>query len=265
MFSVIIPLYNKELSIRNTLQSVLDQTFTDFEIVIVNDGSTDSSVAVVEEFTDSRIRLIHQENQGVSAARNRGIQEATNQWVAFLDADDLWMDDHLKTLYKMTQKHPEEKVFATSYIRSNQDFSNSTNNSIRIIENYFTEALKGHFVWTGVICVNKEVFDEVGNFNINICRGEDLDLWARIGREYKYILSKKITSIYKIDSENRLTGNKSNYHQSILSTIKLKGKEGDERKYLRNMLRKRIVTNVKHLDLKEIIIIIFKHNIELLR
>lgn len=265
MFSVVIPLYNKELSIRNTLQSVLDQTFTNFEIVIVNDGSTDSSVAIVEEFTDSRIRLIHQENQGVSAARNRGITEATYEWVAFLDADDLWLEDHLSTLADMIDQYSEEKVFATSYIRSNQNLLDSSDSSVRIVENYFTEALKGHFVWTGVMCIHESIFDCIGVFNTKLSRGEDLDLWARIGREYKYILSKKITSIYKIDSENRLTGSKSNYHQSILSTIKLKGKEGDERKYLRNMLRKRIVTNIKHLDLKEIIIIIFKHNIELLR
>jgi glycosyltransferase involved in cell wall biosynthesis len=83
MFSVIIPLYNKELSISNTIQSVLDQTFQNFEIVIVNDGSTDNSVKEVEKFDDKRIRLIHQENKGVSAARNRGIEEAKYEWIAF--------------------------------------------------------------------------------------------------------------------------------------------------------------------------------------
>lgn len=83
MFSVVIPLYNKELSIGNTIQSVLDQTCQDFEIIVVNDGSTDNSAAVVEAIEDDRIRLIHQENQGVSAARNRGIEETRGEWVAF--------------------------------------------------------------------------------------------------------------------------------------------------------------------------------------
>src|SRR5699024_6424946 len=101
MFSIVIPLYNKELSITNTLQSVLNQTFTDFEVVIVNDGSTDNSVEKVEAFNDPRIRLIHQANAGVSAARNKGIEEANYDWISFLDADDLWMENHLSILKNM--------------------------------------------------------------------------------------------------------------------------------------------------------------------
>src|SRR5690554_5521626 len=104
MFSVVIPLYNKELSISNTIQSVLDQTFQNFEIVIVNDGSTDNSVKEVEKFDDKRIRLIHQENQGVSAARNRGIKEARYEWIAFLDGDDLWEKEHLEE-YEIGRAH----------------------------------------------------------------------------------------------------------------------------------------------------------------
>ena len=90
MISVVIPLYNKEKQIKRTLQSVLTQTFQDFEIVIVNDGSTDNSTIEVEKIKDSRIRLIHQENAGVSAARNKGIEEAKYELIAFLDADDEW-------------------------------------------------------------------------------------------------------------------------------------------------------------------------------
>src|SRR5690606_18820867 len=120
MFSIVIPLYNKEQSVTNTLQSVLNQTFTEFEVVIVNDGSTDNSVEKVEAFNDPRIRLIHQANAGVSAARNKGIKEANYEWIAFLDADDLWMEDHLQVLNQMIQEYPEYKVFCTSYIRSNQ-------------------------------------------------------------------------------------------------------------------------------------------------
>lgn len=203
MFSVVIPLYNKELSIRNTLQSVLDQTFTDFEIVIVNDGSTDSSVAVVEEFTDSRIRLIHQENQGVSAARNRGIQEATNQWVAFLDADDLWRKVHLETMREMINKYPVDKIFTTSYIRSHERLPDVHGHDIAIIENYFTESIKGNFTWTGVICIHQSVFKEVGNFNVRLNRGEDLEMWTRIGRKYRFIKSNHVTAIYRVEAENR--------------------------------------------------------------
>ena len=91
MISVVIPLYNKEKQIKRTLQSVLTQTFQDFEIVIVNDGSTDNSTIEVEKIKDSRIRLIHQENAGVSAARNKGIEEAKYELIALLDAKtNIW-------------------------------------------------------------------------------------------------------------------------------------------------------------------------------
>lgn len=101
MFSVIIPLYNKESQIKKTLESVLNQTFKDFEIVIVNDGSIDKSIEVVESFDDNRIRIINQNNSGVSQARNRGIIEANRKWIAFLDADDLWKPNKLEKYSKI--------------------------------------------------------------------------------------------------------------------------------------------------------------------
>ena len=115
MISVIIPLYNKEKQIARTLQTVLEQTFQAFEIVIVDDGSTDGSVQEIEQIKDSRIRLIHQQNGGVSAARNRGITEARYDLVAFLDADDEWKPTYLETQYQLYQKYPECSVYACNY------------------------------------------------------------------------------------------------------------------------------------------------------
>lgn len=106
MISVVIPLYNKEKQIAKTLQTVLDQTCQDFEIVIVNDGSTDGSVGEIKKITDSRIRLINQKNGGVSAARNRGIEEAKGEHIAFLDADDMWNRDYLKTINYLIKNIP---------------------------------------------------------------------------------------------------------------------------------------------------------------
>ena len=90
MISVVIPLYNKEKYIKRAIESVLNQTFQKFEIIVVNDGSTDKSAEIVQNIKDPRIRLINQKNAGVSAARNRGIQEAKYEYIAFLDADDFW-------------------------------------------------------------------------------------------------------------------------------------------------------------------------------
>ena len=106
MISVIIPLYNKEKQIAKTLQTVLNQTYQNFEIVIVNDGSTDRSVDEVKKFLNSRIRLINQKNGGVSAARNRGIKEAKGEYLAFLDADDIWQNNYLQTQIDLICKYP---------------------------------------------------------------------------------------------------------------------------------------------------------------
>jgi|SRR5690554_169225 len=205
MFSVVIPLYNKELSITNTVQSVLDQTCQDFEIVIINDGSTDNSIKAVEAINDSRIRLIHQENQGVSAARNCGIKEAKFEWIAFLDGDDLWEPNHLEEITKMMNLYPKEKVFVTSFVYSDNRpmFKHLRATPIFKIENYFKEALKESLMWTSIVVVNKECFEKVGGFNEKLNRGEDLELWHRLAKKFKIIKSNYNTAIYRIDAENR--------------------------------------------------------------
>lgn len=118
MISIVIPLYNKEKQIAHTLQSVFAQTFQDFEIVIVDDGSTDNSVMEVKKFDDPRVLLIQQSNAGVSAARNRGIEEANGELIAFLDADDEWMPEFLQTILQLKKIYFNCKVWATSYFNS---------------------------------------------------------------------------------------------------------------------------------------------------
>ena len=105
-FSIVIPLYNKESYIEKTLKSVLNQTFTHYEIIVINDGSTDDSEATVLEFNDKRIQLYNQKNQGAAVARNLGIEKAKYNYIAFLDADDLWMENHLETLKTLIQDFP---------------------------------------------------------------------------------------------------------------------------------------------------------------
>lgn len=207
MFSVIITLYNKEQSIANTIQSVLDQTFQEFEIVIVNDGSTDSSVDQVMEINDLRIRIINKTNGGVSSARNVGIEEAEYEWIAFLDGDDFWEKEHLATIKHMMDLFLEDKVFTTSFIRSNKSMPEKKDNSIVVIDNYFKEVLSRSVTWTSIMCAHKSVFENVGLFNEKLNRGEDLDMWARIGRQYRYIKSNRVTARYMINIENSLTSN----------------------------------------------------------
>lgn len=120
MFSIVIPLYNKAHTIVNTLSSVFAQNFNDFEVIIVNDGSTDGSVdAINEKFNDARIKIVNQENAGVSVARNRGIKEAKGEWIAFLDADDEWLPDYLLCVDKAVKSNPTCGIFITARYSQN--------------------------------------------------------------------------------------------------------------------------------------------------
>lgn len=193
MISIVIPLYNKEHSIASTLQTVLNQTYQDFEIIIVNDGSTDHSIDEVNKITDSRIHLIHQTNAGVSAARNRGIEEAKGEFIAFLDADDEWKPDYLKTQYKLTQKYPECSVFACNY-EFKDSLGKVTPTIIRklpfscedgILYNYFQVANYSHPPISSIsIMVKKNAIQSIDGFPLGIKSGEDLITWARLACQY---------------------------------------------------------------------------------
>lgn len=264
MFSVVIPLYNKELSIQNTIQSVLNQTCQDFEIVVINDGSTDDSAKIVEGINDDRIRLIHQENQGVSAARNRGIKEAKYDWIALLDGDDLWETNHLEEINKMMGAFPNEKVYVTSFEYSDgrEMFKHPRQTPIFKIENYFKEAIKENLMWTSIVVVHKSCIDEVGGFNERLNRGEDLDLWARLAKQFTIIKSSQVTAAYNMEDAS-LSRGKSIYEKSILSTINLIGLLGDERRYFKKMLWNRLKQDIKTLDIPGLIKLLFKHNVQL--
>lgn len=214
MISIVIPLYNKEKQIAYTLQSVFNQTFQDFEIVIVDDGSTDGSAAEVEKFSDSRIRLIHQRNAGVSTARNRGIEEAKYDLIAFLDADDEWKPEYLATQYRLYQKYPDSSVFACNYeFRDTEGKVTST--IIRklpfigedgILSNYFEVASCSHPpLWTSAVVVKKTAIWEIGGFPVGIKSGEDLLTWARLAVNGEIAYSKKVEAIYELGESYVLT------------------------------------------------------------
>src|SRR5690554_4515625 len=115
-FSIIIPLYNKENYIHKTLISVLNQTFNAYEVIVINDGSTDDSVKIVKQINDQRIKIVHQKNLGVSVARNKGIELAKTNYICFLDADDFWQPNHLQSFYDAIHKFPNAKMYCNRYI-----------------------------------------------------------------------------------------------------------------------------------------------------
>lgn len=202
MFSVIMPLYNKENYVSRAVQSVLSQSLQDFELLIVDDSSTDSSVAVVQEFDDSRIRIIRQENQGPGGARNTGVIEAQHEWVAFLDADDAWADCHLYELAEIIRHYKSVGIVCTRSTEINTRTNKHTEVAVipkrwsRMEVNYFECAShKSGFIHSSAVAIRRDVFDTVGYFS-NYRRGEDQEFWARVCLSYTCAASDRPSSFY---------------------------------------------------------------------
>jgi glycosyltransferase involved in cell wall biosynthesis len=202
-FSIVIPLYNKANYIENTLKSVLNQTFADYEIIVINDGSTDDSVTKVIGFNDSRIQIYNQKNQGASVARNLGIEKAKYEYIAFLDADDLWISNHLEILNALIQNFPNAGIFASRYelIFNNGKNDIPTFKGISadyegIIPDYFETSLPYPIATSSSIVIPKGVFEKTGYFKPSISSGQDVDMWIRIASKYPVAISNKVTASY---------------------------------------------------------------------
>jgi len=206
-FSIIIPLYNKEKFVEKTLKSVLNQTFTDFEIIMVNDGSTDESESIIFGFKDERVNYFSKRNEGVSTARNFGIEKAVADYICFLDADDFWYPTFLETLHTYIQKLPEEKVFGLAYEIETEEkifpaeYSITKLNDFEIVD-YFEGSKKSSVLWTSSAGFHKDVFAVAGNFDKKIKSGQDIDLWIRIGLIYPIVFIQKIQARYVYDFES---------------------------------------------------------------
>lgn len=206
LISVVIPLYNKEASIATALDSVLAQTYQDFEVVVVDDGSTDDGVTIVEQYADPRIRLIRQANAGVSAARNKGIAEAKGKYVAFLDADDEWMPEFLEEIAALQREFPECRAQATSYIFSMYGIDSSIllrklpfEGERGILTNYFEVASCSHPpVWTSAVCIERLLLQEIEGFPLGIKSGEDLITWAKVAVCTKWAYSLRQLAKYNL-------------------------------------------------------------------
>ncbi len=207
MISVVIPLYNKEKNIAKTLQSVLQQTYKNFEIVVINDGSTDNSINEVLKLKDDRIRIINQLNSGVSAARNKGIIEAKYDLIAFIDADDEWLPEYLQTQYDLYIKYPNCSIFVCNYkFKTNSGtIINTKINKLPfksddgILTNYFTVATHSHPPITSIsIMVKKNAILKIGGFPVKVTSGEDLITWAKLATNYNIAYSKKVLACYNL-------------------------------------------------------------------
>ena len=195
--SVIIPTYNYGHFLGEAIQSVLDQTFTDFEIIIVNDGSTDNTNEVAESFTDPRIRYIYQENRGLSAARNTGIKASSGVYIATLDSDDMWLQQNLEIVVKRLDSHPDVGLVcsdlqvyddATGAILGRFWYDKRSHSRVnpkkaaRFALQYLLH--RGCFIAPQAILVRRTVFHEVGYFDESLRTHEDWDMAVRIVQRF---------------------------------------------------------------------------------
>lgn len=178
MFSIIIPLFNKSQYISRAIDSVLDQSFSEYEVIVVNDGSSDGGGKIVQTKYGKRVVYLEQENQGVSAARNLGICAASNPYIAFLDSDDYWHRDYLYAMAKAIQTEKEVGIIGAFYTSKEfEEFSVSPN--VRRIDDYFGEAIHNTFFSSSSTVIRKDFFDNNHGFKTHLKIGEDLDVWFR--------------------------------------------------------------------------------------
>lgn len=212
IFSVIIPLYNKAPFIERAVRSVLAQTEQEFEVIVIDDGSTDGGATIVERFADTRIRLIVQENRGVSAARNRGIREANADLVAFLDADDEWHPTFLEAVLDLCRRYPRAGAYATAYAVYSPDGGVRTASIAAVppapwsglLPNYFQSAALGEPpVSASSVAIPGLVLEEMGGFVEGFWWGEDVDLWGRIAFSYPIAFTQRVGAIYHTEIARR--------------------------------------------------------------
>lgn len=220
MFSVIIPLYNKATYIKKAIGSVLNQTFQKFELIIINDGSIDDSLSIVQQFTDTRIKIVNQENVGVSTTRNNGVKLAKYEHIAFLDADDLWDYRFLEEMYKLVTDFPEAGLYGCSYYRVKNTIISPAN--IGIDKNFIAGYIDYYKVyaqtfWSPINCsfviIKKAAFNKEGGFLKSLKFGEDFHLWVRIALKHKvaYLNKNLAFSNQDVDSNHRALGNNKLY------------------------------------------------------
>lgn len=235
-FSVIIPLYNKVPYVAQALQSVADQTCQDYELIIVDDGSTDGSGCVAEETIANNQQLmatttvIHQENSGVSTARNNGVAASHGNLICFLDADDWWEPTFLEEMSSLIDTYPDAGIYGTGYYIvknhkkrvapigvTDEDFRcqtsdichkpiNTCNPSTHVAKpqgyiNYCAVYARSLCMplWTGAVCMTREVYDEFGGFRPHLKLGEDFDLWIKVALKYRVAFLDSPLSNYNQD------------------------------------------------------------------
>lgn len=226
IFSVVVSLYNKEAYIEKTIYSILEQTYADFEIIVVDDGSTDNSCSVVKRIGDSRIHLVSKKNEGVSAARNYGISLAKYPYVAFIDGDDWWNPLFLEKMSALIQKYPEVAMYASSFaeVYGEKTYPVITYNQLSVGEQIldyigiYVENLISPINSSSIVIKKKILSSHC--FNEKLCTGEDLLLWLQIASKYQIAYINEILSYYNRNVSTSISRTLIPIHKNFMLYVK---------------------------------------------
>ncbi|RUT02707.1 glycosyl transferase [Dulcicalothrix desertica PCC 7102] len=220
--TVIIPAYNAEKTILETIKSIQEQTFSNFEIIVINDGSTDDTQLVLEKIKEPRLKIISSQNEGVSAARNKGIKAAQSEYIAFIDADDLWTNDKLELQLAAIKANPDIGV-VYSWTSQMDETGKKFHSGARVfIEgNVYQDLLIVNFLENGSTpLMRKECVDEIGGFNVNLKYGEDWEFYIRLAAKYKFAVIPKQQVFYR-QSPSSATSKVAVMEQNLLMTLEI--------------------------------------------
>lgn len=227
--SVIVPLYNKAETVIRSIASVQAQTFNAWELVVIDDGSTDAGPEQVAALDDERIRLVKQANGGVSAARNRGIAEARCELLAFLDADDTWLPGYLAAIVALAAAFPEARWFATSYLVQHpfkgcyqaRLGGGPSGFEYGILSDYFSVAVQSDPpVWSSATVVKREAILSIGGFPADLSDGEDLITWAKLACQYPLAYDTRALAVYDFSAVPRPPDPEHHVTQTLLQMLK---------------------------------------------
>ena len=204
-FSVIMPLFNKAPYVKKALESICAQTYKDFELVIVNDGSTDDSLNVVNDFVREmygvQCKVYSQANAGVAVARNNGVAKSKGEYVCFLDADDWWEPTFIEEMDRLINEYSDAGLYATNYVYYKQGKTHVALNLDRGYMNYPEAYIHSTAmpICSTATCLNRAVFCEMGGFPKGIKLGEDFLLWAKTALHYRVAFCEKPLAYYNND------------------------------------------------------------------
>lgn len=220
LISVVVPVYNGELTVEETVRSVLNQTFSDFELIVINDGSTDSTPDILSKIQDPRLKVFSYSNAGLSASRNRGIKLASGELISFIDADDLWTPTKLESQLNALLANPRSAI-SYSWTNCIDASGNLLDFGIHVTADgdVFSKLLKFFFLGSGSnALIRKQVFDEVGYFDETLTSAEDWDMFLRIASQYDFSAVPEPQILYRI-SDNSMSRNVIRQERESLKVI----------------------------------------------